>query len=180
MLIEDAQREVRTSYLGGFWGQMVSGGIWLTSAALGTWSTPRSAIITLVVAGFFIYPLTVLLLRASGRRPLSPGNSLYFLGMQVAFTLPLSMLLVAPVTAFRLNWFYPSLMVLLGAHYIPFTFLYGMRMWVPLSALLIGSGVGIALYWPFFFSTGAWVTAGLLFVFAVIGRMTVLAEERRA
>jgi hypothetical protein len=52
MLVKDAQKEVRTVYVGGFWGQMV----WLASAALGTWVTPRSAIIELVFCGFFIFP----------------------------------------------------------------------------------------------------------------------------
>jgi hypothetical protein len=52
-------------------------------------------------------------------------------------------------TVVRLNWFYPALMVLVGAHYLPFTFLYGMRMFVPLSVVLIGGGVVIALYFSF-------------------------------
>src|SRR5438270_7228331 len=132
MLVSDAQREVRTVFMGGFWGQLVSSVLWLASAALGTWSTPRVAIVTLVLGGFFIFPLTQLMLRLSGRpASLSIGNTLGKLGMQIAFTLPLSMLLLAPVTAFRLNWFYPGLMILLGAHYLPFTFLYGMRMFLP-------------------------------------------------
>src|ERR1035441_3117138 len=93
--------------------------------------------------------------------------------MQFAFPLPLSMLLLIPVTAFRLNWFFPALMVLLGAHYLPFTFLYGMRLFIPLCAILVGGGVVIAEYFSASFSTGAWVTGLTLFVFAWIGRASV-------
>jgi len=74
------------------------------------------------------------------------------LGWQIAFTLPLSMLLLVPVTEFRLNLFYPALMILLGAHYLPFAFLYGMRMFIPLCAILVSSGVAIAHYFPGSFS----------------------------
>jgi hypothetical protein len=123
MLVQEAQREVRTVFIGGFWGQLVSAGIWLASAALGFWATPRAAIFTLVVGGFFIFPVVQLLLRLTGG-PISvaKGNPLGNLGMQIAFTLPMSMLLLVPVTQFHLNLFYPALLILLGAHYLPLRF----------------------------------------------------------
>ena len=68
MDIQDAQRESRSVYIGGFWGQLVSSVIWLASAALGTWGSPKASILTIVIAGFFIFPLTQLMLRLSGRR----------------------------------------------------------------------------------------------------------------
>jgi hypothetical protein len=174
MQVADAQREVRTVFVGGFWGQLVSSVIWLASAALGTWATPRLAILQILLCGFFIFPASQLLLRLSGGpATVSKENSLWQLGMQIAFTLPMTMLLLAPVAAFRLNWFFPALMVLLGAHYLPFTFLYGMRIFIPLCALLVGGGVVIAEYFSSSFSTGAWVTGVTLFVFAWIGRMSV-------
>jgi hypothetical protein len=179
MLVQDAQREVRTVFIGGFWGQIVSSAIWLASAALGIWVTPRAAILALVAGGFFIFPVTQLLLRLTGGpASLSRDNPLGNLGMQIAFTLPMTMLLLAPVTAFRLNWFYPALMVLVGAHYLPFTFLYGMRMFVPLCAVLIGGGVFIALYFSGSFSLGGWIGGVALFIFAWIGRASVRTELR--
>jgi hypothetical protein len=53
--------------------------------------------------------------------------------MQVAFVLPASMPLLVPVGLYRLNWFYPAMTILLGAHYLPFVFLYGMRMFAALA-----------------------------------------------
>lgn len=178
MKIADAQKEIRTRFVGGFYGQLVSGVLWLVSAILAVWSGPRAAITTLVVGGFFIYPLTELLVHLGGERAvLSPTNSLRYLGMQVAFVLPLSMFLLLPVGLYRLNWFYPALMILLGAHYLPFVTLYGMRMFAALAALLVGGGVVIALYWSGSFSAGAWFTAAMLLVFAGVGKL--VAEHHR-
>ena len=171
MEIEDAQREVRSVYIGGFWGQLVSAVIWLVSAALGTWVTPKASILALVIAGFFIFPLTQMLLHLSGRRArVSKENPLHWLGMQVAFVLPFSMLLLVPVGYFRLNWFFPALMVLLGAHYLPFATLYGMRMFLLLAGILIMMGVVIANWFSGTFSLGAWLSGLTLFAFAWIGR----------
>lgn len=179
MLVQEAQREVRTIFIGGFWGQLVSSSIWLASAALGSWATPRAAILTLVIGGFFIFPAVQLLLRLTGGpASVARGNPLGSLGMQIAFTLPMSMLLLIPVTEFRLNLFYPALLILLGAHYLPFTFLYGMRMFIPLCAVLVSSGVAIAHYFPGSFSLGGWIGGVVLFVFAWMGRNTVQKEAR--
>ena len=174
----DAQREIRTRFVGGFYGQLVSGLLWLASAGLAIWASPRAAICTLIIGGFFIFPLTELLLRWSGEKiPLSADNSLYSLGMQVAFVLPLSMPLLIAVGLYRLNWFYPGLMILLGAHYLPFVFMYGMRMFWALGFLLVGAGILIAMYWDGSFSIGAWFTGIVLLIFAVVGRMEARRES---
>lgn len=177
MHIEDAQREVRSVYIGGFWGQLVSSIIWLASAAVGTWVSPKVSILTAVIAGFFIFPLTQLMLRLSGRPArVGKGNPFHFLGMQVAFVLPFSMLLLVPVGLYHLNWFFPALMILLGAHYLPFATLYGMRMFLFLAGILIAAGVVIAQNLSGTFSLGAWVTGLALFVFAWIGRSIATGE----
>jgi hypothetical protein len=177
MDIQDAQREVRSVYIGGFWGQLVSSVIWLVSATLGTWVSPRASILTVVIGGFFIFPLTQMLLRLSGRRAsVSRDNSFNSLGMQVAFVLPFSMLLLVPVGHYDLNLFFPALMVLLGAHYLPFATLYGMRMFLFLGGILIAAGVVIAHWFSGTFSLGAWVAGLALLVFAWIGRSIAAGE----
>lgn len=117
MLVAEAQREVRLTFLGGFPGQVVSGVLWLTSAALGSAGKTRLAILVLAVGGAFIFPLTMLLLRAIGRRAsLSAGNPLGALAMQIAFTIPASLPLVGAATLHHQAWFYPAMMVVVGAH----------------------------------------------------------------
>ena len=178
MHIEDAQRENRSVYIGGFWGQLVSSVIWLAAAALGTWVTPKASILTAVTGGFFIFPLVQMLLRLSGRPVrVSRENSFHSLGMQVAFVLPFSMLLLAPVSLYDLNLFFPALLVLVGAHYLPFATLYGMRMFLFLAGILTAAGVLTAHYFSRTFSVGAWIGGLTLFIFAWIGRSIAIAES---
>lgn len=160
-------------------GQLVSGLLWLASAALATWGSPRSAIILIVVGGCFIFPLTRLGLTLIGHPvEITPGNPLNALGMQVAFTLPLSLPVVGAAALYRLDWFFPAFMIVLGAHYLPFVFLYGMKMFAALTALLVTAGIVLAVYLPLPFAAGAWITAGLLLTFAFAGRWVADREVR--
>jgi hypothetical protein len=177
MLVHDAQRDVRSVFLGGFAGQLVSGTIWLSSAALGTWGSRRQAILALVVGGFFIFPLTQLLLRMM-RHPASlpPGHPFNGLAMQIAFTLPLGIPLVGAAALHRIDWFYPAFMILLGAHYLPFVFLYGMWQFAVLGGMLVAGGLALGLSVHGLFALGAWLTGALLIGFAFVGRAVALAD----
>jgi hypothetical protein len=171
MEIADAQRDSRAFYAGGFYGQAVSATLWFVGAALATWSTPRASITTMLIGGCFIFPLTLLLIRLSGRpRGNNAKSALSSLGMQVAFVLPLSMPVLLGVGRYRIEWFFPALTILLGAHYVPFVFLYGMRMFALLAAFLVSGGVAIVMWGLGGFSTAAWYTAVVLLVFALAGR----------
>jgi hypothetical protein len=179
MNITDAQREIRSRFVGGYYGQLVSGILWLTSAALAERYGTRVSIGMVVIGGFFIFPITELLVRVSGGgTEISPENSLRYLGMQVAFVLPLSMPLLLPITLYNVGLFFPALMILLGAHYVPFVFLYGMKMFAVLAGLLIGGGVFLALRGVGSFSFGAWYTGLLLLIFAFVGRVSVKNPNR--
>jgi hypothetical protein len=177
MNIADAQKEMRLRFAGGFFGQMVSSVLWLVSAALADHVSTGAAITCLVFGGFLIFPMTEFLARANKAAPLSKGNALRWLGMQVAFVLPLSMPLLLPVTRYSVGLFYPAMMILLGAHYFPFVFLYGMRIFAGLTIFLIGGGVYLALSGPHRFSVGAWYTSVVLLVFAFIAYALVKAER---
>ena len=179
MHVKDAQAESRTIFVGGFLGQLVTSALWLASAALGAWVSPREAIVELVFGGFFIFPITQLVLRISGRpASLSRENPLGHLAMQIAFTVPIGMLLLVPLTEFHQNLFYPALLVIVGAHYLPFIFLYGMRAYGALSVIMIGTGIVTAMYFPDPFSLGGWIGGLTLFVFAWILRALVQPELR--
>src|SRR5712692_9113528 len=179
MTIRDAQREVRSVFLGGFPGQMVSATLWLLSAALSTWDSPRRGIELLVVGGMLIFPATQLLLRAMGRpASLSAENPLGQLAMQVAFTIPASLPLIGAATLHRLDWFSPAFMVVVGAHYLPFIFLYGMWQFAILATVLVGGGVAIGLARPDAFAIGGWLTGVVLLLFALAGPAIVARRER--
>jgi hypothetical protein len=171
MEIAQAQKDVRETFLGGFAGQLVSAVLWAVSAAVCTWHSFLLGELVLLLGGFFIFPLTLLLLRSMGNPPgLPKGHPMNALGMQVAFTLPLTFPLVLAIATFHPAWFYPALMITLGAHYLPFIFMYGMWQFGVLAAALIAGGVLIGRFVPAPVSLGAWVTAALLVVFAFVGR----------
>jgi len=127
MTISEAQRDVRSVFLGGFAGQLVSSCIWFASSGLATWYSIKAGIIALVVGGFFIFPLTQGLLRAMGRPfSLPKGHPMNALAVQIAFTVGSNIPLAFLATMHRLTWFYPAFMIIVGSHYLPFIFLYGM------------------------------------------------------
>ncbi len=178
MQIAEAQREVRTVFLGGFIGGLVSGALWATSTALAAWHSPRMGIIALSLGGALIYPATSLLLKLTrGRGSLSKENPLDKLAMQVAFTIPLALPVVAGATLYKLNWFYPAMLIIVGAHYLPFVFLYGMRSFYVLGGAMIGAGVMIGMYANESFTLAGWVGAAMFFVFAFVGRSIVARES---
>jgi len=179
MTLAEAQREVQFVFLGGAVGQLVSGAIWLSSAALGTWVGVKPAILTVVIGGMFIFPLTQLLLRTL-RRPwtLSSGNPLRPLAIQIAFTVPLTLPVVAGAALHNINWFYPGCAVIVGAHYLPFTFLYGMWQYALLSGVLMTGGLGLGMRMPESFTPAGWLTGTVLVFFA--GWLTLSGFTRRS
>ena len=171
MDVDQAQRDVRETFLGGFAGQLVSAVLWCLSAAASTWHSLRLGGLLIVFGGFLIFPLTQLLLRMMGHRSALPkGHPMNALGIQVVFTLPLSLPVVLGIAAVRPQWFYPALMIVVGAHYLPFVFMYGMWQFAGLCAVLVGSGLAIGMYLPQPVSLGAWLTSVVLLIFAVVGR----------
>ena len=180
MNINESQREMRSAFLGGFAGQLVSGLIWLAASAFGTWLSPLAGMATLFFGSMGIFPLTQGVIRLMGRPgKVSLGNGLWALGSQVAFTVPLNFLLVGAAALYHENWFFPAAMIVIGAHYLPFITLYGMKMFGILAGLLVVLGAGLALYGPDIFSLGGWLTAAFLIAFAFIGKHVVLDEEKR-
>jgi hypothetical protein len=167
MLISQAQSEVRSVYLGGFVGQLVSAFIWLVSAAIATFVDPKTGFWSLAIGGAAIFPLTQALLRMSGRRTsVAQNNPLRYLAMQIAFTVPLVLPVAGAAAINRPGWFYPACMVIVGAHYLPFVFLYGMKTFALLAAALISGGFAIAMIAPNEEVLGGWVGGAILFGFS--------------
>ena len=168
MEIKSAQQDVQSTFLRGSVGQAVSGVIWLVSAALGTWVSERAAILVLVLVGAMIFPLTQLTLRLLGRPAgLPKGHPMNQLATQVAFIAPLSLPVIGAASLYNLNWFYPAFMLVLGTHYMPFIFLYGMWEFGVLAALLMGGGVAIGMLLAESFTIGGWFTGIVLILFAI-------------
>jgi len=166
MNIADAQKEVRSVYIGSFSGLIVTSIIWFLSAAAGMWRSTGLAMLVLVLGGTFIFPLSSLLIRAmGGSTTLSKQNPFGLLAMQIAFTIPFTYPVIAAATIHNINWFYPAFLVVVGAHYLPFIFLYGMWQFGILSVLLVGLGAVIGMYYPESFALGGWIGAVVYLAF---------------
>ena len=141
----------------------------MLSAGLGTWVGIREGIISLVVGGMLIYPLTQLVLRLlGGPWALSRGNPLRALAMQVAFIVPLTLPVVGGAALHNVNWFYPGCMIVVGAHYLPFMFLYGMWQYGVLAAALMAGGMLLGLMAPHEFALGGWLAGAAMLLFGLV------------
>jgi len=179
MVITDAQNEVRQVYLGSFSGLIVTGLIWLLSAAAGTWLSAGYAIWVLILGGTFIFPLSQLLLKLMGRpASLSAENPFGRLAMLIAFVIPALYPVIAAATIHNANWFFPAFLVVVGAHYLPFIFLYGMWQFGILAALLVGLGTVIGVYFPDNFALGGWIGGGIYILAAFPFRMFALRQNK--
>lgn len=177
--IHIAQQDVQTTFVRGSVGQVVSALIWLASAALGAWASQRLAILVLVVGGMFIFPLTQLGLRLLGRPSGLPGgHPMNALAMQIAFMVPLNMLLAGAASLYNIHWFYPAFMLIVGTHYLPFIFLYGMWEFAVLAVILIFGSVGVVMLVPDSFTFGGWFTGAVLLSFAAIVQFTSNTQKR--
>ncbi len=169
---------MRKAFLGGFGGQLTAGLIWAGSAALATWSKPLYAMGFLFFGSMLLFPLTRLVMRLLGRPgKVSPENHLWALGMQTAFTVPINFLLVGAATLYNPDWFFPAAMIAVGAHYLPFITLYGMKLFGFLAALLVGGGTALVFLPTASYRLGGWISAAAFILFAFLGRALVIKEE---
>lgn len=158
LTIAQAQHDVRTVYARGVPGQAVASVLWLLAGLAADVVGPGAGMVTLLVGGTMILPVTMLVLRAAGRPSSLPrGHPMAALATQVAFTVPLGLLVALGAAAHRADWFFPAALVVVGAHYLPFAFLYGTRRFLVLAAALVGAGLALVLVAPDAFSAGAWV-----------------------
>ncbi len=177
MDIGAAQRDVRRVYSGGFPGLLISACVWLLSAVLGTWVSWQAAMWTLVLGGAFIFFSLEGFVRLLGRDPsLSADNPLNPLTLQLAFLLPMLLPLIVATFLLRADWLYPAFMVALGAHFLPFMFLFGMWQFGALGLLLTFSGLAFGLAPDEGFMVAGWYGAIVQALFAFMALSAVRRE----
>lgn len=146
MRIEAAQRDVREAHLGGGTGALVSGVVWIASGAVALVVGPRAAMLTNFFGGMLIFPVSILVSRLLGRSGLlADGNPFGALARESAFMMVICIPLAFAAASVKVEWFFPTMMVLVGAHYLPFATLYGMRSYWAIGAAMVGAGYLLAL-----------------------------------
>jgi hypothetical protein len=168
MDVAQAQADVRRVYRGGFSGPLVSSLIWFTSAAVFQWGSRSVALALLFFGGMLIFPLSTLVHRIMGGPVSLPqGHPSTGLAMQSAFTVPLGLLVALALGSLEPALFFPASLIIVGAHYLTFISLYGMRIFGALASVLVGVGVLSLFVLPGLREISGWLGATILLVSAI-------------
>ena len=162
------QKNMRGAYVGGATGVLASGIVWILAGAIGTYSSSLTAMLALFFGGMFIFPLSILfskLLSASGKH--DSKNKLGHLALETLPTLFGGLLVAFYVAQFKLELFFPIMLLAIGARYFSFQTLYGLKEFWILGAALIFAGISCTvLSLPFI--SGAFIGGALELIFALI------------
>lgn len=164
-----AQADVRRIYRGGFSGPLVSAIIWAVAAAVFFWVSPAAGMAVLFFGGMLIFPLAALVLTFMGGPVALPkGHPSAALAMQSAFTVPLGLLVAIVLGKYEPLLFFPASLIIVGAHYLVFISLYGMKLFAVLAGVLVALGAITLFLLPNLGAVSGWIGAGIFLVFAVL------------
>lgn len=173
--------EYRLSHFGGTVYLAVEGFLWLTAASLGAAGQIPAAMLTLLVGGMFIHPIASALSRFTGIQAPSEANRLWVLITWISLTIPMALPLVFMATAAgRENMFFPAFTVIVGAHWLPFSYVYSMRSFIALAVILVLTGTLFGFVLTQSFSACGFVAGGIHLLFAVVHYFVVHRESKRA
>jgi len=174
-----AQAEVREIYFAGSVGQAYTGVLWLVSAGLWTFVSQSAAIVVTLAGGFLIYPVTTVVCRILGSPGAIPStNPLRQVGVAIPIVGPLMIPLVGAAALYDIRWFFPAFMIAIGAHYLPFAFLYGMREFWYIGGSMWAGGLVVGIWFPNLAVAGAWGTGLLLVLFSIWAALEFRSSRR--
>jgi len=138
--ISQAQADMRQAYFDGAAGVLVSGLVWLVAALVAALATAPAAVLALLVGGAMIHPLSVLLVKRLGRSGRhAASNPLGRLAIEGTVWLLAGIAIAVLLQTLRVQWFFPAMLLTIGARYLSFQTLYGLRLY-----WLCGAALGIA------------------------------------
>ena len=173
MNVTAAQQDMRNAYYGGAPGALASALVWLAAGTFATVSSPRDAVWVLLLGGMIIHPMAVLLAKLLGRSGAhAPGNPLAALAMEATVFFLLAISLAYAISLYRLEWFFPAMLLLIGGRYLTFATLYGMRVYWACGATLALAGFVVAQAEPPV-AVGAFAGALIELLFAAIVMLSV-------
>jgi hypothetical protein len=141
--LADFQEDMRRGYLWGATGIMTSGLVWLAAGLAAYFYDARSAIWVLFIGAGFIVPISNLIdriLGAPGKH--SQGNRLSVLALETTIFMLMCLPLAYGLALYRIDWFFPAVLMVIGGRYITFGTIYGTPIYWLLGALL---GLGAML-----------------------------------
>ena len=139
--LTQAQADMRSGYCSGGAGVLASSLAWFAAAIATLQTTPQQAVWVLFIGGMAIHPVGVLLcklLGSSGNH--NKTNPLASLAMASTLWLIFSLPLAYVVSLYRLDWFFPAMLLVIGGRYLTFGPMFGMRVYWLLGLALAGTG----------------------------------------
>ena len=160
----------RKKYYGAVPHSFYVGLSWIAGGLVADIFSTRASIITFIIMVMINFPVGEMLRRKFFNTgvTLDPSNKLPMLFSLLSITVPASLPLVLFACISNINYLYPSLAIIVGAHYIPFYYGYRLRSFLVIGGLIWLSGTFIALYATEQFSLAAYVTGILIIILAVL------------
>jgi len=142
MSLTDAQQDMRQAHFGGATGMLTSACVWFVAAYVAATGTPQQTVWTLFIGGALISPIATVFSKALGRTgKQARNNPLLNLAMASTFWLIFMLPLVYVVAQYRMTWFFPAMLLVIGGRYLTFSTLFGSRIY-----WLCGGALAIAGY----------------------------------
>lgn len=142
MMIKDAQQEMRRAYVGGGPGVVISGLVWLVTAAVQYTQGTQPAFVILFLGGMVIFPCSKLVCRFGFRRDNEAADNP--LGMTALEST------IAMIGGLFAAWLFlssspalvlPLCAIAVGTHYFVFKTVYGDRTYWLLGVVITGIGL---------------------------------------
>lgn len=144
--IDQAQADMRDAYFNGATGVVASGIVWLLAGAVCLALSTQLGVYALLGGGALIFPLGVVLSKLLGRRGFhTAGNPLGTLASEGTFWLMAGIAVAFGVYLLRPEWFFPAMLLAIGARYLTFQTVYGLRLYWFLGAALCLFGMAVVM-----------------------------------
>ena len=172
-----AQQDMRSAYINGGVGVLVSGLVWVVAGLVTQNLGLQYGMAALFFGGMGIHPLSLMLARLVFKREkATASNPMEMLALQSTPFLIVGLLVAYVVSDSHSDWFFAIALLAVGARYLVFQTIYGMQHYILLGAVLIA--IGFAAIWyldlpPYMVAITGGVTE---LVFAVI----ILRKPERA
>ncbi len=141
MEFADLQRDMRRAYVNGGIGVLVSGIVWIVAGLVSQNITLKAGMFALFFGGMAIHPLSLLLEKLTFKRDKTmASNLLEMLALQTTPFLIIGIVVAYVVSDAHADWFFAIALLTVGARYLVFQTIYGIRHYIVLGVVLIAVG----------------------------------------
>ncbi|GBE29719.1 hypothetical protein BMS3Bbin04_00741 [bacterium BMS3Bbin04] len=126
----------------------------------------------------FIHPIAMLFSKLLTLPSPDKSNRLPVLNTWIALTIPLGLPLIFMATSSgNQDLFFPAFTVLVGAHWLPFAYIYSMKSFLVLAGILVLGGTLFGFAFTQSYAASGFFTGGILLLFAAIHLFIVRRES---